>query len=76
MKRGFINEARLHLAVTPAPVSPSPARGRGGVVERGAAPLLNTPLEGRGIKGGFKRGEASLPYPPSPSKERGIKGVR
>jgi len=63
--------------MTLSPVSPSPARGRGGVVERGAAPLLNTPLEGRCIKGGFKGGFASLPYPsPSPSKERGTKGVR
>jgi len=30
-----------------------------------------------GIKGEFKGGFASLPYPsPSPLKERGIKGVR
>jgi hypothetical protein len=40
---------------------PSPGRGRGRKVERGAAPLLNTPLEGRSIKGGSKGGETSLP---------------
>jgi len=45
-KMGFSHGFRLYLMVTPSPVSPSPRRGRGGYIERGAAPLLNTPLNG------------------------------
>jgi len=53
------------------------SEGEGEDLERGAAPLLDAPLERWGIKGGFKGGFASLPYPsPSPLKERGTKGVR
>jgi len=61
----------------PIPCVPFPSdRGRGGL-GRGASPLLDAPLKGRGIKGGFKGGEASLPNTsPSSLKERGTKGVR
>jgi len=53
------------LVETPSPVSPSPYEGEGELIERGAPPLLNTPIMGLGgITGGFKGGEASLPYPP------------
>ena len=60
----------------PIPCVPFPlgiSEGEGEDLERGAAPLLDTPLERWGIKGGFKGGFVSLPYPsPSPLKERGI----
>ncbi|GEM_PF-4307116 len=39
------------LVVTPSPVSPSPlglGKGKGKNLERGAAPLLDTPLGGEG----------------------------
>ena len=80
MKRGFLNGLRPHLAVTPSPLSPSPERGRGGIV-REASPLYDSPIsgefEGRNKYGEFKRGAAPLPKTsPSPSKERGTKGVR
>jgi len=63
----------------PIPCVPFPlgiSEGEGEDLERGAAPLLDASLGGRG-KGEFKGGFASLPYPsPSPLKERGTKGVR
>jgi len=56
---------------------PLPLGGEGEELEKGAAPLFDTPKGQGGRKGGFKGGEASLPYPsPFPLKERGIKGVR
>ena len=65
------------LVVNPIPCIPFPlgiSEGEGEDLERGAAPLSDAPLERWGIKGGFKGGFASLPYPsPSPLKERGIK---
>jgi len=80
--QGCLKGLRHSLLVeTPSPVSPSPYQGEGELIERGASPLLYTPLGGQGIistrfggrggKGGFKGGFASLPYPsPSPLAER------
>jgi len=61
------------LVETPSPLSPSPYEGEGELIERGASPLLYTPL----LIGSF-RGTQSLSTTtsPSPLKERGIKGVR
>jgi len=72
--QGCVNRLyHSQLVETPSPVSPSPYQGEGELVERGASPLLYTPL----LKGSF-RGTKSLSHTtsPSPLKERGTKGVR
>jgi len=45
--------------VTLSPVSPSPGRGRGRI-KREVAPSYTLPLEGRGIKGEFERGNEGV----------------
>jgi len=47
------------------------SEGEGEDLERGAAPLLDAPLERWGIKGGFKGGEALLRHPIIGWGERG-----
>jgi len=72
--RGYFKELCPSILVeTPSPLSPSPCQGEGELTERGASPLLYTPL----LIGSF-RGTQSLSTTtsPSPLKERGIKGVR
>ena len=54
--QGCVNRLyHSQLVETPSPVSPSPYQGEGELVERGASPLLYTPL----LKGSF-RGTKSL----------------
>ena len=60
------------LGTTPSPVSPSPCQGEGEEIERGASPLLYTPL----LKEVLEGLSPSFPISPFPLKERGIEGVR
>ena len=69
--QGVLEGLRPCLVVTPSPVSPSPWQGEGEELERGAAPLLDAPLGGGEDKGGFKGGEASLPYSPQYEGQHG-----
>ena len=61
------------LVTTPSPVSPSPYQGEGELIERGASPLLYTPLLKEVLEG---QSPSYITTSPFPLKERGIKGVR
>jgi hypothetical protein len=48
------------LLVTPSPLSPSPWQGEGELIERGASPLLDTPIRRRDntrLKDKFNKGK-------------------
>jgi len=81
--RGCLKGFYPFLLVTPSPLSPSPWQGEGELIERGASPLLDTPLIKGSLKGRNKiqgvlegRSPSYIITSPSPLKERGIKGVR